>query len=106
MSPRMKQFGTWSIISTLLVSFILGAATWLSVQASMVPELQATFKTEIRHLNTNMIDVSSTIKETNTLLRENRDVINRSTYRLTELEKDCEENKQEIKKYLRRWDEN
>jgi len=106
MSPKIRQFGTWSIISTLLVSFILGAATWLGVQASQVPELQATFKTEIRHLNTNMIDVSNTIKETNTLLRGNRDVINKSVYRITELEKDCEDNKREIEKCKRFHDGN
>lgn len=87
---------------------LLASIYWVGEKASQVPKLEATLKSEVRHLNKSLASLTVTAKETNTQLRAYTEfhAINLSRiteslvthkYRLRELEKDCGENRSDIK---------
>ncbi len=68
MSERSKTFGAGAILSALLIFTLTGVLGWLGIQASQVPTLEATFKSEVAHLNESIIVLTTTAKETNLAL--------------------------------------
>jgi len=103
MSNTTRSFGAGAIISTIFGSIFLMMIYWVGEKASQVPQLEATFKTEVAHLNKALITLTLTAKETNEQLKaytqyhaENLSRITEALvthkYRLTELEEVCNEN--------------
>ena len=65
MSDKFKVFGAGAIISPLLITMIIGMVSFVGLWASKVPALEATFKTEIKHLNKTLVTLTETASETN-----------------------------------------
>ncbi len=109
MSSNVKQFGAGAIVSALFLFVITGVVGWVGLWASKVPTLEATFKSEVTHLNLSLKKLTVTADETNSQLKAyteyhamNLARITESLithkYRIQELEKDCIENHNEIVK--------
>lgn len=107
MSERQKSFGSGAILTAMLIFAITGVMGWVGITASEVPALKATFKSEVGHLNKSLETLNITAKETNAQLKSytefhavNLARITESLvthkYRITELEKDCKENGNDI----------
>ncbi len=100
MSEKTKTLGAGMILSAIFVPVFLAMIYWIGAKAAQVPELEATFKLEIRHLNESIKVLTETAKDTNKQLKSytefhaaNLARITESLvthkYRLIDLEKDC-----------------
>ena len=109
MSNNVKQFGAGAIMVLLFTPMLLAALYWVGDKASQVPRLEATFQAEIIHLNKSLSSLTKTAKETNAQLKTYTEYhsanLARITealvthkYRLRELEKDSNENHEDIKR--------
>ncbi len=108
MPKEVRIFGSGSIIA-ILTATLIGVISWIGVQASHVPVIEATFKNEIRHLNQSIKKLTVTAENTNmqleaytkyhaqNLARITESLINHKV-RIDEITKDCDENRQEIKR--------
>jgi len=107
MSEKTKSFGAGAILTGMIMFLVTGAMGMMWNNASHVPELEATFKTEIKHLNLSLNRLDATARETNKSLKAYTEYhainIARITeslvthkYKFNELEKDCDENRREI----------
>lgn len=65
MNSNQQKSGAMVILIGLFVSILLGVIGWVGIQASHVPTLEATFKTEIHYLNKNLETLTKTAQETN-----------------------------------------
>ncbi len=108
MAKEVRIFGSGAIIA-ILTATLIGIISWIGVQASHVPVIEATFKSEIRHLNSSIKKLTVTAENTNlqleaytkfhaqNLARITESLVNHKV-RIDEITKDCEENHQELQK--------
>jgi uncharacterized protein HemX len=94
-------------IVTITVAAIVGSMGYVSVNASRVPEIEAKFESEMKHLNKNIVILTETARETNMQLEsytkhhaKNLALITKSLVthdtQIEELQKDCQENHDHI----------
>jgi len=100
MSNTTRSFGAGAIITIIFAPIFLAMVYWIGEKASQVPQLEATFKTEVAHLNKALTKLTKTAEETNHALKaytkyhaENLSRITEALvthkYRIAELEDDC-----------------
>ena len=100
MSEKTKTFGAGMILSAIFVPVFLTMIYWIGAKPAQVPELEATFKLEVKHLNESIQLLTETARDTNKQLKSytefhavNLARITESLvthkYRLIDLEKDC-----------------
>lgn len=108
MSDKTKSFWSGSIVTMVMGSLVIGVFSmfgWTVLQASHIPTLQAEFKTNILHLNKNMVNLNSTGRETNqrilgltVQLSEFATALVITEHQLQEVKKDCDKNTLTIEK--------
>ncbi len=100
-----------TVILGFLMALLIASISWIGYQASHVPEIKAVLSTEISYINTNLVNVGATLKETNknlkecelTNLKSHADITRmfaNHNHEIDELKEECEENQQRCHNHL------
>jgi len=104
MSERAKKYGAISILAGLGGTIFAALVIYITAQANHVPQLEAVFKTEIKHITTAIRNLTTSQEKTNDEIRVNNrnqtsiiKTLEGMKYRVKNVERRCDEAEKDIK---------